>query len=159
MINMAKSERLSRDHTVQVYATVDKKMSNRDKGVFIRDARMRSSAHDPVQAASSALHLPLNDARAEAGLSKLNSRFSTKLVMAKATLQSATVDLTSKGLLVCPRGTVNPALKFSLLDATARCYSQTDGFKASSDDKKKARKALVDSKYVNVNSLMVSAVT
>ena len=30
---------------------------------------------------------------------------------------------------------------------------------ASSDDKKKARKAFVDSKYVNVNSVMVSADT
>ena len=42
---------------------------------------------------------------------------------------------------------------------TAGTVRRQMALEASSDDKKKARKAFVDSKYVNVNSVMVSADT
>ena len=96
---------------------------------------------------------------AEAAQLEAELTLSTKRNGKSETLQSATVDLTSKGLLVVTWDESNPALKIFSPGTTAGTVRRHMALEASSDDKKKARKAFVDSKYVNVNSVMVSADT
>ena len=110
--------------------------------------------------------------RAEAAKLEAELALSTKRNGKSGALQSATVDLTSKGLLVVTWDDSTPALRAFQPGTTAGTVRNQMALEASSpssssssssssgDDEKKAKKGLVvDSKYVNVNSVMVSADT
>ena len=109
--------------------------------------------------------------RAEAAKLEAELALSTKRNGKSGALQSATVDLTSKGLLVATWddstqrfARSNPVpqpvqfvTKWRLKPPPPPPSSSSSS--SSGDDEKKAKKGLVDSKYVNVNSVMVSADT
>ena len=141
----------------------DKKMSNRDKEAYLSgtpgwDQALARSQPPAASTPPSSSH-EAQFTRAEAAQLEAELALSTKRNGKSETLQSATVDLTSKGLLVVTWDESNPALKIFSPGTTAGTVRRQMALEASSDDKKKARKAFVDSKYVNVNSVMVSADT
>jgi hypothetical protein len=141
----------------------DKKMSNRDKEAYLSgtpgwDQALARSQPPAASTPPSSSH-EAQFTRAQAAQLEAELALSTKRNGKSETLQSATVDLTSKGLLVVTWDESNPALKIFSPGTTAGTVRRQMALEASSDDKKKARKAFVDSKYVNVNSVMVSADT
>ena len=149
----------------------DEKMSDIDKEAYLTGAQGWDQAlarsqppapgpyFTPKEPASTRDEVQFT--RTEAAKLEAELALSTKRNGKNEALQSATVDLTSKGLLVVTWDDTTPALRSFSPGTTAGTVRKQMVLEASAsgDDKKKkaGKKALVlDSKYVNVNSVMVA---
>jgi hypothetical protein len=149
----------------------DEKMSDIDKEAYLtgaqgwNEALARSQPPAPgpyfTPKEPSSTRDEVQFTRTEAAKLEAELALSTKRNGKNEALQSATVDLTSKGLLVVTWDDTTPALRSFSPGTTAGTVRKQMALEASAsgDDKKKkaGKKALVlDSKYVNVNSVMVT---